>query len=76
MAINEWIDSQLANIANELPRLVYNMPDSFACGYKKGYKTALLDLEHLLDKIIEDSNNEPIDFRAQYKSKWDVEDIF
>lgn len=75
MSINEWIDTKLADIANELPRLVYNAPHSFACGYNTGYKTALLDLENMLDKIIEDSFDEPIDFRRYYKSKWEIDGL-
>jgi len=49
--LNEWIDSKLAIIANELPKLVHDDPSSFNCGRAMGYKKAMLDLERFMNDI-------------------------
>lgn len=46
--LQEWIDHQLAIIAEKLPQTVHQDPASFACGYNSGYKAAMLDLERFL----------------------------
>lgn len=50
MTLQEWIDHQLAIIAEKLPQAVHQDPASFACGYNSGYKAAMLDLERFLYK--------------------------
>lgn len=50
MTIQEYIEHQLALIANKLPGLVHKDPASFACGYNAGYKTAMLELERFVKK--------------------------
>jgi hypothetical protein len=49
--LNNWIDSKLADIANELPGLIYDNPATFRCGHKTGYKQALLDLEKFMNGL-------------------------
>lgn len=55
--LNAWIDEKIGDIANKLPSLVHTEPVSFACGYNVGYKSALLDLEHALEDMLELLNN-------------------
>ena len=50
MTLQEYIDHQLALIANKLPDLVHKDPASFACGYNAGYKAAMLELERFLQR--------------------------
>lgn len=48
ISINEWIDIKLAAIAKKLSKLVYSAR-TFECGYQTGYKSALLDIEKLIE---------------------------
>lgn len=50
--LNSWIDSKLAEIANELPQLVHENSKSFRCGHRMGYKQALLDLEDFMNGLL------------------------
>ena len=59
--LNEWIDSNIAEIANKLPSLVHDHPASFACGFNTGYKQAMLDLERFMNEL-----NLPEEFKHIY----------
>ena len=76
MLINEWIDEKLGDIANKLPSLIYEKPASFSCGYTMGYKTAVLDIEKILEGIIESSLDEPVDFKDFYRSTFEMSGLF
>ena len=46
MTLQEYIDQELAEVANSLPETVKE-PSSFQCGFDTGYKRALLNIEKL-----------------------------
>ncbi len=50
MNLAQWIEQKLKEIASKLPSLVHQDPASFACGYNSGYKAALLDMQKLKEK--------------------------
>jgi len=70
--LNQWIDSKLAEITNQLPTLVHQDPASFACGYNTGYKNALLDLEKHLDHILCNSEDYSLTLNRIYQSQKDL----
>lgn len=76
MILNEWINKKLAEIASKLPTLAHQDAASFSCGYNTGYKRAMLDLEKVLDKIMDDIGEYPRDIRELYKSTFDNQEIF
>lgn len=49
MYIQDWINNKLKEIAIKLPDLVENHSASFACGFSSGYKSAMLDLDNLIE---------------------------
>jgi hypothetical protein len=53
MSLRDWIDEKLSEIAQKLPTLVHEEPASFACGYNAGFKSALLELDRILEYEVE-----------------------
>lgn len=49
MELQNWIDKKLQEISLKLPSLVHQDPSSFSCGYNSGFKSALLELDRLLE---------------------------
>lgn len=47
MISGSTLSLKYAEIAEKLPTLVEEAPDSFACGHAMGYKQALLDIERM-----------------------------
>jgi hypothetical protein len=56
--IHDWIDNQLAVIAQKLPMLVNANPEGYYCGRAHGYKQALLDLIQLLEDWENDQDHD------------------
>ncbi len=50
MTIDEWLNEKLKEVAGRLPTLVHQDPASFACGYNSGYKSALIEMQDILNK--------------------------
>lgn len=50
MTIDEWLNEKLKEVAERLPTLVHQDPASFACGYNSGYKSALIEMQDILNK--------------------------
>ena len=51
MEIQTWIDEKLAEIAEKLPTLVHEDPASITWGYNLRYKSALLELDRILEEL-------------------------
>lgn len=47
--LERFVDLKIAEISKKMPDAVHENPASFACGYNMGYKSALLDIERLLE---------------------------
>jgi hypothetical protein len=71
--LNQWIDNKLAQVATSLPSSIHQDPASFSCGYNVGYKSALLDLEKELERLLDSADGYPPAFTQIYQSQSEME---